>query len=93
MTTIVDPKVGVTYRTILLRAADEIRRNGHCKTRAFGPEGICIMTALNWVPCDGSNFYDVLLAIRRVIGDETLIDWNFRQDAKSVIQMLERAAL
>jgi len=51
------------------------------------------MTALNWVPCDGSNFYDVLLAIRRVIGDETLIDWNFRQDAKSVIQMLERAAL
>jgi hypothetical protein len=48
MRTITDPKVGVTYRTVLLKAADITRERGHCADAAQGPDGGgCIMTLLN----------------------------------------------
>jgi hypothetical protein len=32
----VDLKTGVTYRTVLLQAAEEVRKRGHCADRGLG---------------------------------------------------------
>lgn len=100
MHTIADPKTGVTYRTVLLKAADVIRRRGHYQNGAENSRGgLCVMAALGLareelgIPWDFGLHTQTLCAIQWVIGGNNPVSWNYSQTAESVIDMLERAAL
>jgi hypothetical protein len=95
----IETKPPVTYRSVLLQAAEAIRKHGHCAYAAEGPKGeLCVMAALGQGRTDlqvtHPNIYlQALAAIQNQIGGDCPVTWNYDQNAESVIGMLERAAL
>lgn len=97
------------YRTILLRAADEIRERGHCVGNLSDGDGrICVAAALNLaatgkVGCDFGSDIDLLMPFALAEAYQHLEDylqqpvvaWNDESgvDAEQVIDVLERVAL
>ncbi len=100
MNTVIDPRVGVTWRTVLLQAAEETRRRGHCQDSGQGKNGerctIWLLASAKdtlGVPSSVQSYPEAMLAVRRAVAPEGIVVWNRRQTAATVIEMFERAAL